>query len=77
MLSLFLHEGRVLGSLAVVGTLQVREELMSLTYDIVITTYEVIMIEKAALRKFHWRYVLMRVFECGVYFGRFEQIQGA
>ncbi len=37
--------------------LQVKEELMSLTYDIVITTYEVIMIEKAALRKFHWKCV--------------------
>jgi len=37
----------------------VREELMSGTYDVVVTSYEVVIIEKAALRKFSWQYIVI------------------
>lgn len=33
---------------------QVREELMSRKYEVIVTSYEVISIERAALRKFKW-----------------------
>ena len=36
---------------------RVIEEQMSQPYDVVITTYEVLIIEKAALRKINWRYM--------------------
>lgn len=37
---------------------QVREELMSRKYEVIVTSYEVISIERAALRKFKWEYVV-------------------
>lgn len=37
----------------------VREELLSMKYNVVVTSYEVVLIEKAALRKFHWRYIVI------------------
>lgn len=37
----------------------VTEELMSGHYEVVVTTYETVIIEKAAFRKFQWRYIII------------------
>jgi SWI/SNF-related matrix-associated actin-dependent regulator of chromatin subfamily A member 5 len=37
----------------------VRDELMSGEFDVILTTYEVVILERAALRKFSWCYILI------------------
>eukprot|EP01138_Halocafeteria_seosinensis_P010924 gb/GECG01011157.1/.p1 GENE.gb/GECG01011157.1/~~gb/GECG01011157.1/.p1 ORF type:complete len:1190 (+),score=197.09 gb/GECG01011157.1/:1-3570(+) len=37
----------------------VTQELMSGHYEVVVTTYETVIIEKAAFRKFQWRYIII------------------
>eukprot|EP01126_Amoeba_proteus_P048883 TRINITY_DN5672_c0_g1_i9.p1 TRINITY_DN5672_c0_g1~~TRINITY_DN5672_c0_g1_i9.p1 ORF type:complete len:843 (-),score=238.21 TRINITY_DN5672_c0_g1_i9:181-2709(-) len=38
---------------------ELREELLSGKYEVVITTYEMTLIEKSALKKFNWQYIVI------------------
>ena len=44
--------------------MQVREELLSGQYEVVVTTYEVINIEKTYLKRFSWRWVKQVELQC-------------